>query len=139
MLLGLYHLASTLVILHLEQTTHGSMARHLKARSEYLSLAAQQVALEVKEKKAKGEKMVYTEPVKAALIEYMYSLRDARERLKDRKREVERTLWGYGVGRQPGEGRDEKGKIMRSIADKYGELQREVRDVTKDVQRLKGR
>lgn len=138
-LLGLYHLATTLVILILEQSVHGSISRHIKAKAELLSLSAQELEFKAKEKALRGEKMVYTEPVKGALQEYIRHLRDGRERLRERKKSAERVLWGYGVGRKEEEGGAEKEKVMREIARVYGEMRREVREVGRDVERLKGR
>jgi len=55
--------------------------------------------------------------------------------LRERKDTAERILWGYGVGR---EDRD-KEKVMREIARVYKELQKEIAEVTRDVERLRGR
>jgi len=139
--LGAYHMAITLIIGILEQSKHGSIARHIKLKAEYLSLNAQSLALDVKEKVVRGEKMVYTEEVKEALGNYMENLRDGIERLRDRERGARRELWGYGVGREEKEngGAGEKEKVMREIARVYGELMREVREVGRDVERLRGR
>ena len=83
--------------------------------------------------------MVYTEEVKSALGVYMANLRDGRERLNERRREAERVLWGYGVGRQEEDGRPSgKEKTMKEIARVYGELAKELSEVGKDVERLKG-
>ncbi|PMD22650.1 hypothetical protein NA56DRAFT_702437 [Hyaloscypha hepaticicola] len=137
-LLGLYHLATTLVILILEQSVHGSVSRHVKARSEMLAASAQSLSLQVREKAVRGEKMVYTEEVKGALREYVRHLRDGRERLRERRKEAERVLWGYGVGRME-EGGGEKEKVMKEIARVYGEMVMELKEVGRDVERLKGR
>jgi hypothetical protein len=138
-LLGLYHLATTLVVLVLEQSVHGSISRHVKAHSELLSLSAQSLNYQAKEKAMRGEKMVYTEQVKSALQEYVRHLRDGRERLRERRKGAERVLWGYGVGRTEVEGGGEKEKVMREIARVYGEMVKELGDVGRDVERLKGR
>lgn len=95
--------------------------------------------MEAMEKKEKGERMVYTDEVREALGEYVRHLRDGRERLKERRKGAERVLLGYGVGREAeGEGAG-KEKVMREIARVYGELMREVGEVGKDVERLRGR
>ncbi|KAG4426884.1 hypothetical protein IFR05_017633, partial [Cadophora sp. M221] len=62
--------ATNLTIRTLEQTAHGSLSRHLKARSEYLALKAAQVLYEAKSKREKGEKVVYTDEVRDALENY---------------------------------------------------------------------
>ncbi|POS85681.1 hypothetical protein EPUL_002503 [Erysiphe pulchra] len=136
MLLSLYHLASTLVILHLEQTVHGSMSRELKLRSEIVSLNAQKLAFEAKEKRYKGEKIFYSDDVKNAFYQYVRSLRKGRERLEERKSLAEKTISAY---RFSGSSKPDEAKIMRSIADKYAELQREVIRVSRDVEKLKNK
>lgn len=138
-LLSLHHLGTTLCILLLEQTKHGLLSRHLKARTEALSLTAQQLSCEAREKRAKGERAVYTEEVKSALFEYMRTLRDGRERLRERKGQAEKVLWGYGIGRGEGENGNGKEKVMKEIAKAYKELQRDISEVSRDVGRLRGR
>lgn len=134
-LLSIYHLAVTLVIKILEQTKHGSLSRYAKTKAEYLSANAKQVVLETKEKSIRGEKMLYTPEVAAALRNYMVNLKDGQKRLEERERGGRRQLWGYGVGR--GDGRD-KEKTMKEIARVYGELIKECREVGRDVERLRG-
>jgi hypothetical protein len=82
--------------------------------------------------------MVYTEEIKGALGSYMNNLKSGRDRLNERRREAERVLWGYGVGRQEDRGMAGKEKMMREIARVYGELVKEVGEVGRDVERLKG-
>ena len=105
----------------------------------FLTLQIEKIELDAREKSARGEKLVYTPEVVDALRRYKENLRDARDRLSDRKKQAERALWGYGVGRREGEGGREKEKIMKEIARVYGELSREVREVGRDVDRLRGR
>jgi len=94
------------------------------------------VRLEAKEKKGRGEKMLYSEEVKAALGEYVRHLRDGCLRLKERREGAERVLWGYGVGRGEEGGKE---RVMREVARVYGELMKEVGEVGRDVERLRGR
>ncbi|KAH7407349.1 hypothetical protein BKA64DRAFT_705757 [Cadophora sp. MPI-SDFR-AT-0126] len=137
-LLTLHHLATALVIRILEQSTHGSLSRYIKSKSEYLSLRASQLLYETQTKKEKGERIVYTDEVRAALENYVRELRVGRERGRERRAQAERVLWGYGVGRGEGEG-GEKEKVLREIARVYGELMREIESVGRDVERLRGR
>lgn len=65
----------------------------------------------------------------------MRELRGGRERLRERAKVKERELWGYGVGREDGGGKE---KIMREIARVWGELRGEMEDVKRDVERLMG-
>jgi len=96
------------------------------------------VALELKERFLRGEKTVYTKEVEKALGNYRHELRGGRERLKERRGEAERRLWGYGVGRK-GEGGEEKERTMKEIARVYGEMVGEIEDVKRDVGRLRGK
>lgn len=139
MLLTIYHLCTSLIIQILESSKHGSLSRHIKAKAEYLGARGKELRYEAEEKKSKGERMVYTEDVKQALGNYMKELRDGIERLRERRRDAERTLWGYGVGRKQGEGGEEKERTMKEIARVYGELIKEVKEVGKDVERLRDR
>lgn len=134
-LLSLHHHASELVINHLEQVMYGSVSRSLKTKSEYLSLTAQHLELESRSKYIRGNKMVYTDDVKNALSEYQRSLRDSRERLKEKKRDLEKLLAGYGLGEPDGD----KRKIMQSIADKHADLEKEFKEVWRDIEKLKGK
>ncbi|KAH8599336.1 hypothetical protein B0O99DRAFT_649922 [Bisporella sp. PMI_857] len=129
-LLSIYHLATTLIIRILEQTKHGSIARHIKTKAEFLNLSAKQTDLEVQEKAIRGEKLVYTPEAVDALQNYMRNLRDGQDRLRERERDAKKVLWGYGVGRDDG---GEKQRIMREISRVYGDLVKEVREVGKDV------
>ncbi|KAH8687341.1 hypothetical protein BGZ60DRAFT_465706 [Tricladium varicosporioides] len=135
-LLQAYQTATIHTIQLLETSKHGSLSleRHYLTKVSYLSLSTQQLLLSAKEKGIKGSKMVYTDEVVQALGRYMENLRDGRERLGERKREAERVLWGYGVGREE----KEKERVMKEIARVYGELQKEIRDVGRDVERLDG-
>ncbi|TAQ89148.1 hypothetical protein B7494_g2558 [Chlorociboria aeruginascens] len=134
-LLSSYQEAIVLVIRTLEQNKHGALARNAKATGEFLALKAKEMEAEARERKGRVEKMVYSEEVKGALANYRDVLRDGRERLNERRKGAERTLWGYGVGRPEGE----KEKVMNEIARVYGELNREVGDVRRDVEKLRGR
>lgn len=136
MILGLTHLACVLIIQLLEQGTHGVVARHVKAKAEVLGLGAQLVALEGREKRERGDRAVYSDVVKDALGNYERGLKDGRERLGERERDAKRVLWGYGVGREEG---SDKEKVLKEIARVYGELKREIREVERDVGRLRGK
>jgi hypothetical protein len=105
------------------------------SKISHLSLSAQTLALELKERYLRGEKIIYDERTIAALGNYMRELKGGRERLKERERGLRRELWGYGVGR---EGDGGKEKVMREIARVYAELKVEVDDVGRDVEKLRG-
>ncbi|PQE27640.1 diphthamide biosynthesis protein [Rutstroemia sp. NJR-2017a BBW] len=134
--LDLYHTLHRSIIQHLERQKHGPLSRHSVSKISHLSLSAQTLALELKERYLRGEKIIYDERTSAALGNYMRELKNGRERLKERERGLRRELWGYGVGR---EGDGGKEKVMREIARVYAELKVEVEDVGRDVEKLRGR
>ena len=89
----------------------------------------------MREKEGQAQAAVYTPLVRGALGNYAAALRDGQDRLGERERRAERALWGYGVGREDG---GEKERVMREVARVYGELGREVEDVRRDVEKLRG-
>lgn len=133
-LLSVYHLATTQIIQFLESVQHGSHSRHIKSQADFLHLSAKELSLEGKEKELRAKRIVYDVETRAALRAYRDHLRDATERAGERGRDAKRVLWGYGVGREGGE---EKEKVMREIARVYGELRSNIKEVGRDVERLK--
>jgi hypothetical protein len=129
-----YHLSTVLVIQTLESVSCGAVPRHSRARVDFWALRAREIGLEALDKEGQAKKAIYTPAVRGALENYMAALRDGRERLGERERAAERALWGYGIGREDGE----KEKVMKEMARVYGELGREVEEVRRDVERLKG-
>ncbi|RDW82312.1 hypothetical protein BP6252_03424 [Coleophoma cylindrospora] len=127
-LLGLYQMAITFTIHILEQNKHGAVSRNAKTKAEYLALSAKKEAAEAKILVGKAEKLVYTEDVKDALGNYERELRNGRERLKERRKMLERELWAYGIGRED----DTKERTMKEIARVYGEMVRELEEISLD-------
>jgi len=135
-ILAQYQHATSLSISHLEQTIHGALSRHIKAKSEYLANQALSVSLLVDEKEIMAKKMIYTPDVQKALGNYIQHLRVEQERAREKERDSERILWGYGVARDDD---GEKERVMREIARMYGKLKTEIRSVERDVARLNGK
>ncbi|KAH8811550.1 hypothetical protein F5884DRAFT_782538 [Xylogone sp. PMI_703] len=133
--LSLYHVATTMIIGSLEQVKHGVVARNARTRAEFLTTSARLEEHNAKSMELTARKTVYTDDLNEALINYMENLRDGQERLAQRKKVAERELWGYGVGRDAGD----KEKLMREIARAYKELNKEIKEVSRDVERLQGR
>jgi len=75
---------------------------------------------------------IYTPEVSSALTNYKEHLRDGRARLRQRQKDAERELERYGVGREG------KEKVMKEIARVYGEMVRQIKEVKRDIGRLKG-
>lgn len=128
-----YRAGIELIIRILEQYKHGQLARHVKSKSEFLSLEAQQLSFDTKILHQNALGAIYTPEVVQALRNYSEHLRDGRARLEQRQRDAERELERYGVGRQGGEGKE---KVMREIARVYGEMQGQIKEVKRDLERL---
>lgn len=107
-----------------------------------MSLQSQAVNLETKKTSLLARGVVYTPEVRRALRIYGENLRDGRARLGMRRRDAERVLRGYGVYAEREE-QDEEGaqqeRTMREIAKVWGEMEREVEVVRRDIERLRGR
>ena len=116
----------------LEQNKHGQLARSIKSKSELLCAEAKQEELNAKIVYLTARNTIYTPEVSSALANYKEHLRDGRARLRQRQKDAERELERYGVGREG------KEKVMREIARVYGEMGRQIREVRRDVERLKG-
>lgn len=114
---------------------HGVVARNARARADFLSTSARLEEHNTKNLELSARKTIYSDEVNHALQNYMEHLKDARERLAQRQKIAERELWGYGVGRETGD----KEKVMKEIARVYGELSKEINDVSRDVEKLKGK
>jgi hypothetical protein len=127
-----YRTATELTIRILEQNKHGQLARSVKSKSELLYAEAKQEELNSRITYLTARNAVYTPEVSSALTNYKAHLRDGRARLRQRQRDAERELERYGVGREG------KEKVMREIARVYGEMGRQIREVRRDVERLKG-
>lgn len=83
--------------------------------------------------------LVYTSDARLALRTYGEHLRDGRARLGMRKRDAEAELARYGVGRKERDGEAVgKEKVMKEIAKVWGEMEREMEEIRKDIERLRG-
>lgn len=128
------------IIRILEQSKHGSIARHSRASAELLSLQAATTKSEVEQKAILARGLVYTPDARLALKTYAEHLRDGRARLGMRKRDAEAELARYGVGRRERDGEGaRKQKVMEEIAKVWGEMEREMEDVRRDIERLRGK
>jgi hypothetical protein len=127
-----YRTATELTIRILEQNKHGQLARFIKSKSELLCADAKQEELNAKIVNLTARNTIYTAEVSNALVNYKEQLRDGRARLRQRQKDAEKELERYGVGREG------KEKVMKEIARVYGEMGRQIREVRKDMERLKG-
>lgn len=85
----------------------------------------------------KANSLVYDAKAKEALRNYMMHLKDSRSRLRQKKRDVEKELWAYGVGRGDEDGGRKEG-VMREVARVYVGLGKEMEEVKRDLRRLQG-
>jgi hypothetical protein len=127
-----YRAATELVIRILEQNKHGQLARSVRSKSELLCAEAKQEELNARIVLLTAWNTIYTPEVSSALRNYKEHLRDGRARLRQRQKDAERELERYGIGREG------KEKVMREIARVYGEMGRQIKEVRRDVERLKG-
>jgi hypothetical protein len=127
-----YRTATELTIRILEQNKHGQLARSIKSKSELLCADAKQEELNAKIVNLTARNTIYTPEVSGALANYKEQLRDGRARLRQRQKDAEKELERYGVGREG------KERVMREIARVYGEMGRQIWEVRKDMERLKG-
>jgi hypothetical protein len=127
-----YRTATELAIRILEQNKLGQLARSTKSKSELLAAEAKQEELNAKIVYLTARNTIYTPEVSNALANYKEHLRDGRARLRQRQKDAEWELVRYGVGREG------KEKVMKEIARVYGEMGRQIREVKRDVERLKG-
>ncbi|KAL0471159.1 hypothetical protein QR685DRAFT_276374 [Neurospora intermedia] len=139
-LLAQYSTAYTLLIKTLE-AKHGTIARSLEFKASETALLAQKAEKESELAVLGVRREVYTPEVKRALVEYKKWLVAEQERIRGEIERGEEVLGGYGVrinteGGGEGGGDAEKEKVMREIARVYGEMEREVDVVRKDLERL---
>lgn len=132
-----YRHATELVIRILEQNKHGQASRAVKAKVDWTAVNAEQEALTMRTMATKANTMVYNAETKEALRNYMMHLKDSKSRLRQKKRDVEKELWAYGVGRDKDDG-GRKEVVMREVARVYVELGKEVEEVKRDLRRLDG-
>ncbi|KAK3396890.1 hypothetical protein B0T20DRAFT_470512 [Sordaria brevicollis] len=143
-LLSSYTTAISQLIKTLE-AKHGPIARSLEFKASETSLLAQKSQLEAELSLLGVKKEVYTPEVRKALQNCGEWMANEKRRVEG---EIERgrgLLRGYGVGVGVGEGDEgdregdrEKEKVMREIARVYGEMEREVDVVRRDLERLGG-
>ncbi|KAK3345580.1 hypothetical protein B0H65DRAFT_209529 [Neurospora tetraspora] len=129
----LSHLIKTL------EAKHGPIARSLEFKAFETALLAQKAEKECELAVLGVRKEVYTPEVRRALGECRGWLGGEPKRVEEEVRRGVGLLRGYGMGLEgEGEGDPEKEKVMREIARVYGEMEREVEVVRRDLERLGG-
>ncbi|KAF6811176.1 hypothetical protein CSOJ01_05855 [Colletotrichum sojae] len=124
--------ALTLLVRALE-AKHGLVARSLEFRAAETALEARKAEVDAVAAREGVRADVYSPEAVAALEGYNAHLRDARVRLESAVASLTERLEGYGVGV---EGEEAKEKTLREIAKKYRELEGELEDAKRDLERL---
>ncbi|GKT57541.1 hypothetical protein ColTof4_09533 [Colletotrichum tofieldiae] len=124
--------ALTLLIRALE-AKHGVVARSLEFRAAETGLEAQRAEADAVAAREGVRREVYSPEMVAALNNYAAHLRDARMRLESTVMTLRAELEGYGVGMEGDEGKE---RMMREMARKKRQLERELEDANRDLARL---
>ncbi|KAK4982704.1 putative alpha-1,6-mannosyltransferase mnn11 [Elasticomyces elasticus] len=113
------------VVRALEQTLHGSVARGVRAKADYLACITEgmEKKLEIQYQQALAQ--LYTPDVQLALKNHERHLKQEIRGLRERLEEAETQLHDY-----------ERVKGMRVIAAAYGEVKRECETVQEEIRRL---
>lgn len=136
-LLAKYTTALSLLIKTLE-AKHGPIARSLEFKASETALLAQKAEKESELSLLGVKRDVYTPEVRRALEECVNWLGNEKGRMEGEIGKGRELLNEYGVGTEGCEGDKEQEKIMREIARVYGEMEREVEVVRRDLERLGG-
>ena len=136
-----YRALLTAIIESLERTLHGSLARHVRARAEQLSLVALGMAQKSSILRTEAMRDLYPPEAVEALRAYSVELGDVRGRIGERMRNLEDVLAEYEGNdgeEDTGEEVDGKGRavVMVEIARRYRRCLAELEVVKKEVERL---
>ncbi|KAK8920538.1 hypothetical protein H634G_02314 [Metarhizium anisopliae BRIP 53293] len=115
------------------ESKHGLAARSLELRALDVSLEAQSTELDAKATSTSLSKEMYSPEAVTALRHYLSHLKDAQVRAAERVRGLQAELGEYGVGVDKD---GSKEKTMKEMARVYHEMERQMEDVKKDLDRL---
>ncbi|KAH6688364.1 hypothetical protein F5X68DRAFT_190044 [Plectosphaerella plurivora] len=132
-LLAKHRSAADMLIKSLEGK-HGVVARSLELRAEEVSLLARKGRGDAVAAKDALAADVYSPDAVQALVAYSAHLRDARARVQEAIAAARAELEEYGVD-VPGE--EAKEARMREMAKAYRTMERELDEVTRDLERLR--
>lgn len=124
-LLALYQKLYTASIRVLEQTIHGSVARGSRTHAEYLLQMTEGMHKKLQLTETQVMQQVYSAEVKEALKVRGQDLLRETAVWKRKTRDLESSLRDY-----------ESIRGMKQLADSYAEVQREIRKVQADLDRL---
>ncbi|KAK2016488.1 hypothetical protein LZ32DRAFT_644991 [Colletotrichum eremochloae] len=129
--------ALTLLVRALE-AKHGVVARSLEFRAAEAGLEAQRAEADAVAAREGVRKEVYSPEMVAALSNYAAHLRDARMRLESVVTTLRAELEAYGVavGDDGAGGDGGKERVLREMARKKRQLEKELEDAKRDLARL---
>jgi hypothetical protein len=116
------------LIRHLEQRKHGAEARHLVARAQFLSTVAQGLDAKSKATYLEQRRDVYSPQLRQELADRMGQLEEEEEMIAQRRRSVQAALHEYDVV---------GGDVMRTLGKRYGDIEKDLEEVKKDVEHLR--
>lgn len=125
-LLDLYTRAMKTCIRLLEQTIHGSIARHTRARATYLAIVAEGIEKKYQLLKAQTINQVYTKETRALLAERMVEVETEIRMVTGVLRR--REAWLEDLERQ--------GRGLERVAEEVGRVREEILKVGAEVERL---
>lgn len=125
------HIEALSLLIRSVEAKHGPVARSLELRAQEVSLQAQKAEAEAGQRLDTLHRDMFSPETVSALENYAAHLRDAKVRGAERVRNLQRELDDYGVG-----GDGEKEKIMREMAKTHEDIERQVDEVTKELERL---
>ncbi|KAK2603953.1 hypothetical protein QQS21_003888 [Conoideocrella luteorostrata] len=134
-LLQSYTQSLALLVQSLE-SKHGLASRNLELRALDVSQDAQQTEIDANAALDNVSKDIYSPKAISALKNYASHLKDAQGRTAERVRGLQAELAEYSVGKHE-DGRKEK--TMREMARVYREIESQMEDVKKDLDRLDDR
>ncbi|KAG6042300.1 hypothetical protein E4U41_000044 [Claviceps citrina] len=117
------------------ESKHGVASRRLELQALDVSQNSQLLQADVKTALHTLRKDMYSPETISALANYSSHLKDAQVRAAERLRGLQAELAEYGVGGEADSDR-EKEKMMREMARVYHELESQMEDVKKDLDRL---
>jgi len=122
------------------EAKHGPIARSLEFRATEASLTAQRQEAEAETALWLARRDTYTPEAARALANYASHLRDAKARLSEAIHSLKGELEAYGVDPDQGSTGDGakggKEKVMREMARVYRDMNRQLEEVRRDLDRL---
>ncbi|GAB0135188.1 hypothetical protein EsDP_00003534 [Epichloe bromicola] len=127
------HLQSLTLVVGSLEFKHGLASRRLELQALDVSQESQQTEIDARNTLHDISKDMYSTETISALMNYSSHLKDAQIRAAERLRGLQAELAEYGVGIDADGGKE---KTMRELARIYHEIEKQMEDVKKDLDRL---